>query len=452
MTYSPVAAVEVHAWGEQVGAVALNPRTGVYAFEYAPEWVETGRQLAPLQMRAESGRLFEFPGLDPRTFYRLPAMLADALPDAFGNALVNHWMRMNGIRSSDITPLDRLVYAGSRAVGALEFVPPAAAGSSPSSAIVLSDLVEVARATVSGRLDQAGAADALLQLINVGSSAGGARAKALVAFNPQSQEIRPGHGDTPEGFSQWLLKIDGAGSRSLDGRVDSLGDSAPYGRIEYAYSLMAAAAGVTMTECQLLERDGRAHFLTRRFDRTDTDEKVHVASLCALDHLDFQQPGEHSYDQFLDVAARLEVPTQDVEQAFTRMVFNVLAVNRDDHTKNFAFTLPRDGKWRLAPAFDVTHAFNPTGEWTQRHQMFINGRVEGLELTDLTTVGERHGVPGVRAIVRRVLGAVDEWPEFARMAGVGDSDSDRIRADMIALAPEGIRKVLRPRKNSGSTA
>ena len=444
MTYVPVRAVEVHAWGGLVGAVALDPATGFYAFEYSPEWRASGRELAPLHMPTTARRpVFEFPRLDPGTYHRLPALLADSLPDAFGNALVTHWMRTNGVLAKDITPLDRLAYAGARAMGALEFVPPATVDAPVASAVELSDLVSAARATVAGRLDEVGSTDALLQLINVGSSPGGARAKALVAFDPKTEEIRAGHGRAPEGFSQWLLKLDGTGARSMDGRVDTLGESAPFGRIEFAYALMAQAAGVRMTECRMLERDGRAHFMTRRFDRADDGARVHVSSLCAIDHLDFRRAGEFSYDQYLDVAARLGVPDEEVEQGFRRMVFNVIAVNRDDHTKNLAFVLPRDGAWGLAPAFDVTHAYNSVGEWTQRHQMLVNGRSDTLSLADLVAVGERHKVPGVRTVVREVLRAVDHWEEFARTAGVPASDVARMRADMRDMEPAGVRSVLR---------
>lgn len=439
MTYSPVEAIEVHAWGELVGAVALDPATGYYAFEYSPAWIATGRELSPLMMPLGSG-VWEFPELDQASFHRLPGLIADSLPDAFGNALVDHWMQTQGIPTHLITSLDRLAYAADRAWGALTFVPPADASSPPPTAIELNDLVIAARATVNGTLDDAGAHDALLQLINVGSSAGGARAKAVIAFNPDTNEMRSGHLPAPVGFSPWLIKLDGTGARSLDGRIDALGAGAPYGRIEYAYHLMAIAAGIAMSECRLLEENGRAHFLTRRFDRTDAGERVHAATLHGLAHADFRRPGQYSYDQYLDTIRRLGLGPDAVAEGYRRMVFNVAAVNRDDHTKNLGFLLPQDATWQLAPAYDVTHAFNPEGAWTQRHQMSINGKVEAITAADLYAVAERHDVPGYKDITRRVLDATAQWSDFARQAGVDQGPSDRIADDIAQMRPPGVRR------------
>jgi serine/threonine-protein kinase HipA len=442
VTYTPVSVIEVHAWGELVGAVALDQRTGFYAFEYAPSWIATGRQLAPLTMPL-GAEVREFPELDPISFHRLPGLLADSLPDAFGNALVNHWMRTQGIPRDRITSLDRLAYAGDRALGALTFVPPADIIGPPPTAIEMNDLVTAARATVNGTLDEAGAHDALLQLINVGSSAGGARAKAVIAYSPETREIRSGHLLAPEGFSHWLIKLDGTGPTSLDGRVDALGAGAPYGRIEYAYFLMASEAGVTMSECQLLEENGRAHFLTRRFDRSDTGARVHSSTLHGLTHADFRQPGQHSYDHYLDAIRSLGMGPGAVAEGYRRMVFNVAAVNRDDHTKNVGFLLPQDGDWQLSPAYDVTHAFNPEGAWTQRHQMSINGKTEGITAADLYAVAERHDVPGYKDITRRVLDATAQWPEFARQAGIDPNTTARISTDLAAMHPSGVRRAQR---------
>lgn len=448
MTYSPVDVIEVHAWGLLVGAVALDPVTGFYAFEYSQAWIGTGRQLAPLMMPLGTG-VSEFPELDPASFHRLPGLVADSLPDAFGNALVDHWMRTQGIPKDQITSLDRLAYAGDRALGALTFVPPADTAGPPPTAIELNDLVTAARATVNGTLDEVGAQDALLQLVNVGSSAGGARAKAVIAYNPDTHEMRSGHLPAPPGFSHWLIKLDGTGSTSLDGRIDALGAGAPYGRIEYAYHLMAVAAGVSMSECRLLEENGRAHFLTRRFDRSEAGGRVHASTLNGLAHADFRQAGRHSYDQYLDTIRRLGMGPDAVAEGYRRMVFNVAAVNRDDHTKNVGFLLPQDGTWQLAPAYDVTHAFNPEGAWTQRHQMSVNGKTEAITAADLYAVAERHDVPGYKDIARRVLDATAQWPTFARQAGVDLNTTDRIAADLAAMRPPGVRRAPRgPRAQS----
>lgn len=436
MSYQPVDLVEVICWGRRVGAVALDPVSGWYAFSYAPDWIRTGVELAPLHMPLRRGP-YEFPELPRATFQGLPALLADALPDAFGNALVNAWMAQQGITPDRITPLDRLAYAADRAIGALEFRPPAqdAAAIAPT-AVQLADLVVAARRTVRGEFagDETTHA-ALQQLIQVGTSAGGARAKAVVAFNPATSQVRSAYGPPAEGFEHWLIKLDGVSGSGMDGRVDRLGDSAPYGRIEYAYSLMAGAAGIDMTPCQLLAEGPRRHFMTRRFDRGDHGEKHHVLSLCAMAHLDFNLTGAHSYDQYLQTVDALGLGPDARQQAFRRMVFNVMAVNHDDHTKNFAFLRRESGDWELAPAYDVTHAFHPQSRWTSRHLMAVNGKFDGIGLADLHAVGERNDVPGYKKVVREVRAAVDAWPEFAEAGEVPDGVREAIAADMATFRP-----------------
>ncbi len=436
MTYEPVDVVEVRAWGTRVGAVALDPATGIYAFEYTPEWVARGIELAPLHMPL-GRRAYEFPELSRPTFYGLPALLADALPDAFGNALVNAWMAEQGIAAGDITPLDRLAYAADRAMGALEFRPPARAGSAPvASALELADLVLAARRTVRGELgDDQSAHGALEQLIQVGTSAGGARAKAVVAFNPDTYQVHSAYERLGEGFEQWLIKLDGVSGAGMDGHGDRLGESAPYGRIEYAYSLMATAAGVDMMPCRLLAEGPRRHFMTKRFDRGPHGERVHMISLCALAHLDYNMIAAHSYDQFLETVTTLGLDDGVLAQAFRRMVFNVAAANNDDHTKNFAFLRREDGAWELAPAFDVTHAYRPDSPWTAQHLLAVNGRFSHVSLSDLYAVGERHHVPAYRRVVREVLSAVDGWAEHAVQAGVDGKTTKAVAQDMDAQRP-----------------
>lgn len=435
MAYQPATAIEVRAWERTVGAVARNPATGLYAFEYAPPWLDTGIDLAPLHMPLRSGS-YEFAGLSEATYYRLPPLLADALPDAFGNALVDAWMAEQGVSRSDITPLDRLAYASDRAMGALTFRPPARVQAPDSTGVQLADLVTAARLTVTGTLATGeDARDALRQLIQVGTSAGGARAKAVVAFNPRTYQIRSGHLPASEGYEHWLIKLDGVSATSMDGRSDRLGDSAPYGRIEYAYYLMATAAGIEMAESLLMPEGNRAHFMTRRFDRGEGTQRHHFATLCAMAHLDFRLLDTHSYDQYLTTVTDLGLGPEGLAQAYRRMVMNVLAVNRDDHTKNLAFLLPEGGTWQLAPAYDVTHAFNPAGRWTQRHQMSVNGKFDEIALADLHAVGERHQVPGYKNVVRQVQAAVSKWRDFAREADVPDEVAARIADDIDRLAP-----------------
>lgn len=436
MSYQPTDVVEVLAWGQRVGAVALDPMSGWYAFAYADEWIDSGIELAPLHMALRS-EPYEFPELARSTFLGLPALLADALPDAFGNALVDAWMAQQGVATSRITPLDRLAYAADRAMGALEFRPPARDASADApTAVQLADLVVAARRTVRGEFDSDEAAhDALQQLIHVGTSAGGARAKAVVAFNPATNQVRSAYGDPAEGFEQWLIKLDGVSATGLDGHGDGLGESAPYGRIEYAYSLMAEAAGIDMAPCQLLAEGPRRHFMTRRFDRGPSDERRHVISLCAMAHLDFNMTGAHSYDQYLQTVAAIGLDREAARQAYRRMVFNVMAVNRDDHTKNLAFLRGRDGGWELAPAFDVTHAYRPDSPWTSRHLMAVNAKFEHIGVADLWSVGERNEVPGYRKVVREVRDAVDEWATFAASAEVPEEIAIAVGADIDRFRP-----------------
>jgi serine/threonine-protein kinase HipA len=436
LSYRPANVVEVLAWGHRVGAVALNPASGWYAFAYSPEWVASGIELAPLFMPLRTDP-YEFHELPRSTFYGLPAMLADALPDAFGNALVNAWMAEEGISTDSITPLDRLAYAADRAMGALEFRPPARDGRFDSpSAVQLADLVFAARLTVRGELaDNETTHAALQQLIQVGTSAGGARAKAVVAFNPATFQVRSAYGLPTDGFEQWLIKLDGVSGTGMDGHGDGLGESAPYGRIEYAYSLMAGAAGIEMSPCRLLAEGPRRHFMTRRFDRGPSAERLHAISLCAIAHLDYNMIATHSYDQYLQTVVRLGLGHSDVREAYRRMVFNVMAVNCDDHSKNFGFLRSEDGSWRLAPAFDVTHSYRPDSQWTSRHLMAVNGKFENITRDDLYAVGERNNVPGYRRVAREVQDAVMAWSGFAATADIDDQTTKSIATDIEHFLP-----------------
>jgi len=439
MTYRQVEVVEVWAWRARVGAVAQDPSSGRYVFAFTPEWVARGTELSPLTMplRTEPYDRSQWPELTPDSFSGLVPMLADVLPDAFGNALVNAWMAEHDVPVDQITPLDRLAYAADRAVGALEFRPPAGpSGDDAPTAVQLADLVLAARLTVQGELaDGASANAALQQLIHVGSSAGGARAKALVAFDPSTWRIRSAFAPHEPGFEQWLIKLDGVGSTGLDGHGDGLGETAPYGRIEFAYSKMASAAGLQMSECLLLPEGPRSHFMTKRFDRGPGGDHHHVQSLAALANLDPRLVGAHSYDQYLQTVTALRLGQDGLQEAFRRMVFNVMGVNRDDHTKNFAFLLPKDGRWSLAPAFDVTHTYRPSSPWTSRHNMAVNGKLDAITLADLYEVGERNAVPAYRRLVREVGAAVDEWPTFADEAGVDDRASKAVQADIDRFRP-----------------
>jgi serine/threonine-protein kinase HipA len=415
--YKPVRAIEVRIWGKTVGAVALAPNLGYYAFEYDSRFIKSGIELAPFAMPlSEAREPFVFVNLPKLSFKRLPAMLADALPDDFGNALIDAWMAGKGIDKTEVTPLDRLAYMGKRGMGALEFKPSRTPASSSSTAIKLSRLVESARQAIHGEIL---AKAALAQIIQVGTSAGGARAKAAIAWNPRTGEIRPGQFVIEPGFEHWLLKFDGMGA-DLE-----LGGTQDYGRIEYAYYRMACAAGITMSPCRLLEENGRAHFMTRRFDRQENN-KHHLQSLCAMAHLDYKQKASHEYSQFLQTVIRLKLNYAALEEAFRRMAFNVMAANCDDHTKNISFMLKDGMRWELAPAYDVTYAFNPAGEWTWQHLMAVNGKFSEISRADLMAVANRFGIGTASKVLKQVQEAVAAWPDFARQAGVNSTVTHRI--------------------------
>ncbi len=428
---NPVAAIEVRIWDQRVGAVALDPRLGFYAFQYAPAWQRTGIELAPLTMPLDGPDIFLFPDLPELTFLRLPGLVADALPDAFGNALIDAWMAQQGIAKNEITTLDRLAYMGKRGVGALEFRPERGSHRESSAPLEMQTLVEEARKLIEGNLSiDREAQAALANILRVGTSAGGARAKAVIAWNPRTNVIRSGQFDAAPGFEHWLLKFDGIG---LDAELGTGGD---YGRIEYAYHLMARQAGIEMVPCRLLEENGRAHFMTRRFDRAVVDGRTikhHVQTLCGIDHLDFRQRGTHAYAQLFLVINRLKLGDDALDQAFRRMCFNVIARNCDDHTKNFAFRLRHGGSWELTPAYDVTHAHNPKGEWTYQHLMSVNGKFNDITRDDLLEEGDRFLVRRPKDLIADVRAAVENWSSHAQEAGLRDATRDRVAADFRLL-------------------
>ena len=424
--------LEVVVWDKRVGALAADPRLGCYVFAYDPAWKRTAVELAPLTMPLDDRRrVFAFPGLPEGTFNRLPAMVADALPDDFGNALIDAWMAERGVAKSEITALDRLAYMGKRGLGALEFRPARGAHSESAVPLAMQSLVEEARRLVSGSFHgDREAQAALANIIRVGTSAGGARAKAVIAWNPRTDEIRSGQFEAAPGFEHWLLKFDGVG------RDVELGTGADYGRIEYAYHRMALAAGIEMEPCRLLEENGRAHFMTRRFDREVVEGatvKHHLQTLCAMDQLDFRQRATHSYSQLFMAIARLKLGDAATGQAFRRMAFNGMARNCDDHTKNFSFRLKQGGMWELAPAYDLIHAYNPKGAWTYQHLMSVNGKFDGIAREDLLVEADRFGVRRPLDMLADVRTALASWAEFAAEAGLSAKTADRVAADFCLL-------------------
>ena len=411
--------VEVRIWDQSVGAVAeLRGKPGYYEFQYAPEFVKAGVELSPLLMPLQANRRFSFQGLNPDSFHGLPGLLADALPDRFGNALIDEYLVRHGTRLQDITSLQRLLYIGKRAMGALEFEPAVAETRSAGVSVSLdmAHLVEDARRALRGELKQIAQ-----EILDVGSSAGGARAKAVIGWNPRTNEVVSGQFDLPAGFEHWLLKFD-VGAQGI------LAQSAGFGRIEYAHYLMATEAGLDMSECRLLEEGGRAHFMTKRFDRRG-NEKLHVHSLCGLMHLDFNSPYVYGYEQYLRAVLDLNLGAPALEQAWLRCAFNVAAVNCDDHTKNFAFILQESGRWRIAPAYDTCFSHNPApGKWTRQHQMLVGGKAWDISDADLILLAKSFDIRSAKELLDRIRGAIAKWPQFASRAGVPRAESERIAA------------------------
>jgi serine/threonine-protein kinase HipA len=420
----------IHLYQTLIGAVTWDDARELGVFEYAPQFLKSGIEIAPITLPLRAGRC-AFPNLPRETFKGLPGLLADSLPDTFGHLLIDQWLTRQGRLPQSFNPVERLCYLGTRAMGALEFQPSLLADG-PVETLQLDALVQLANEALASRetlhvnLQQSPAA--LATILRVGTSAGGARAKAVVAWNPQTGEIRSGQLAPDPGFEPWLLKFDGVSAN----RDKELSDPLGYGRIEYAYHLMARAAGITMSDSRLLEENGRAHFMTRRFDRGPTGEKFHFQSLCAMAHFDFNQAGAYSYEQAFQTARRLGLPQPDLTELFRRAAFNILARNQDDHTKNIAFRMDRRGSWQLAPAFDLIYAYNPTGAWTHRHQMTLHGKRENFLSADLLAAASAAGLkpPKAKAVLQQVHGAVSNWQAHAAAAGVAPDWTAQIQANL----------------------
>lgn len=424
-----VAAVSL--WGTRIGAVAQDDAGAVAAFEFEPSFAERGVEVSPLVMPLARAS-YRFPELGRDAFQGLPGMLADALPDRYGGALIDAWLAARGREPGSFSAVERLCYAGQRAMGALEFLPSTGPVDQSSSPLDVAALVELASEALTDRgalvatLRAGGEDAALREILRVGTSAGGARAKAVIAWNPKTDEVRSGQIDVPEGFEHWLLKFDGVRGSGDRGLEDPVG----FGAIELAYARMAVAAGIAMSDCRLLEEHGRRHFMTRRFDRTSDGGKLHMQSLGALAHLDYNQPAAHAYEQAFLVIRQLALPASEAEEQYRRMVFNLVARNQDDHVKNIAFLMNRSGVWSLSPAYDVTYAYDPGNRWMRQHQMSVNGKRDEFTFDDLRAAGRSASLPRGRdrKILREVVDAVSDWPRFAREAGVAPADIKRIAA------------------------
>lgn len=419
----------VRLWGRDIGAVTWLEDRELAVYQYTPAFAGSGIQVAPLTMPLQEVP-YSFPTLARETFHGLPGLLADSLPDKFGNRLIDAWLASQGRPPGSMSPVERLCYTGTRGMGALEFKPTIAGAPTKTHTIEIEALVDLANRVLDDRISLAGKfagqddERTIEDILRVGTSAGGARAKAVLAWNPETGEFRSGQAPVRKGFSHWIMKFDGVhGNRDKE-----LADPQGFGRIEYAYSLMARDAGIAMHECRLHEEGGRAHFMTKRFDRTDSGEKRHMQSLGAIRHFDYNQAGAYAYEQAVETILLLALPMEDVEQQVRRTFFNVLARNHDDHVKNIAFLMDKQGQWRLSPAFDLAYSYNANGAWTSRHQMSLNGKRDDFQTEDLIAFAQTAGVKKTRAkrLLAEVAEAVSRWRRHAVACGISTRDIDRI--------------------------
>ena len=410
----------VDLWGVHVGAVLWDPPTGLCDFEFDPAFRRNGWNIAPLTMPlsdASQGRVFNFPGLSSKTYHGLPGLLADSLPDRFGHQLINTWLALQGRAADSMNPVEMLCYMGKRSMGALEYRPATRIERENSGFLEVAELVDLAQKALNRKADlqtslSADEAHALLDIIRVGTSAGGARAKAVIAIN-KSGKVRSGQLDAPEGYTHWLIKLDGVTD-------EQLGNPKGYGRIEYAYHKMAMDCGINMSECRLLEENGRAHFMTRRFDRADHNTKLHMQTLCGLCHFDYNDPLAYSYEQAFQAMRSLRLPYPDAEQLYRRMVFNVMGLNNDDHTKNISFLMDNSGQWSLAPAYDMTFAYNPSSPWLSQHQLSVHNKRSDINREDLLIVAERMNIRKPKEIIDQIRGVISNWQMYGSATGVSE--------------------------------
>lgn len=429
----------IRLWGRDIGAVSWLEDRDYAVFQYVPEFTASGIAVSPLVM-PPSQAPYAFPELPRDAFKGLPGLLADSLPDKYGNALIDAWLTRQGRDARSFNPVERLCYIGTRGMGALEFHPTLLKAQRRSRRLEIDALVDLANQVLSMRQNMQGVLtgqddqDMLEEILRVGTSAGGARAKAVLAWNETTGEFRSGQAPADKGFTYWLMKFDGVSNN----RDKELADPQGFGLIEYAFSQMAIDAGIDMAECRLHHEGGRSHFMTKRFDRTPTGQKLHMQSLGALRHFDFNAAGAYSYEQAVETIRQLNLEAVDVEQQFRRAVFNLLIRNQDDHVKNIAFLMDKAGAWRLSPAFDVGYAYNPSGPWTSTHQMTLNGKRDDFTSEDLVAFGEYCGFKSrkILGMVRETADRVREWRTYADAAGVYEPDAVRIhKALRLDLTP-----------------
>ncbi|MGE3609922.1 MAG: type II toxin-antitoxin system HipA family toxin [Bacteriovoracaceae bacterium] len=422
-----VTLAQIHLWGTLVGYVSWNEETELSSFEYDQAFIDNAPvEIAPIKLPKKEG-VYSFPQLAKGTFYGLPGMLADSLPDKFGNALIDVWLSTRGRKSGSFNPIERLCYIGERGMGALEFKPVKYKGRLSDVPIEVEDMVILASAVLTNKeklkenlkhKDEKKLKEALTNLLVVGTSAGGARAKCIIAYDEKTGKVRSGQLKTTKDFTYWLLKLDGVSNNRDKELIDPQG----FGRIEYAYYLMAKDCGIEMSESRLLEENGRAHFMTKRFDRLEGGEKIHMQSFCAMGHYDFNMAGAYSYEQALEmIRTVVNFDTKEaLEQQFRRAIFNIIGRNQDDHTKNIAFLMDRFGNWKLSPAYDMAYSYNPKGEWTSKHQMSLSGKRDEFTMEDLIDFGAKADLKKMQAkkIIKEIENVFSNWNEYAEKAGV----------------------------------
>ena len=417
----------VNMFGLPVGTFRWDERYEVAQFEYDHSFVGRGLEPSPLMMPVREGRVYSFAGLNRETFMGLPGMLADSLPDTYGRALFDRWLVLTGRTSGN--PIESLCYLGKRCMGALEFEPAIDTGYNPQQRFEIDSLVDVAREALSAKAsfgvnlnDDRKAA--IAEILRLGTSAGGQRAKAIIAYNKATGEVRSGQIEAPAGFDYYIIKLDGVSAKA------GFRETENYGRLEYSFYKLATACGIEMTECSLIEENGRAHFLTRRFDR-EGGRKIHMQTLCGLAHYDFHLLRGYSYEQAFNVMRALRLPYSSAREMFRRMVFNVVVRNQDDHTKNISFLMGEDGKWRLSPAYDMGYAYNSQGDWTVQHQMSVNGKFDDISRADLLAFGNANGIKDALEVIDQVCEVAARWPEVARKAGVPEEMINAILKDFV---------------------
>lgn len=413
---------QVKMFGKTVGSVRWDSNYGVARFEYDPDFVKSGIQPSPILMPVREGRVYSFGELNQETFKGLPGMLADSLPDTYGRALFDKWLALTGRTSGNA--IESLCFMGKRCMGALEFEPAIEGVFKAEQRIELDSLVAVAREALTEKDSfQANLDDdrkaAIAEILRLGTSAGGQRAKAIIAYNKKTGEVRSGQVEAPEGFDYYLIKLDGVSATA------GFKETENYGRLEYSFAKLVRACGIDMTECSLIEENGRAHFLTRRFDRVG-GEKVHMQTLCGIAHYDYRLLRGYSYEQAFNIMRGLHLSYKEAQEMFRRVVFNVVVRNQDDHTKNISFLMDKQGKWRLSPAYDMGYAYNPNGAWTSAHQMSINGKFDEITKADLLELAVRNNIRNASQIIDEVCDACAGWQKIAKECDVPKSMIDLI--------------------------